>query len=57
MRAPATPFFRDVTMPSHRQDRIAHERFLLDTYADRKAPERKPITFRSVVARVAAIVR
>lgn len=46
---PSQGFFRDVTFPSHAQDRVAHERFLLDTYADRRAPERP-----SVLARVLA---
>lgn len=39
MRAPATPFFRDVRMPSQRSEQHAHERFLLDTLAERRAPE------------------
>lgn len=28
--------FRDIRLPSRHDDRIAHERFLLDTYADRR---------------------
>ncbi|HUR67805.1 MAG TPA: hypothetical protein VM370_01050 [Candidatus Thermoplasmatota archaeon] len=41
MRAPATPFFRDV--PSHSRDAGRdHERFLLDTLAERRAPEPAP---------------
>lgn len=39
-------FFRDVTMPSHAQERQAHERFLLDTYADRRAEERPTVLSR-----------
>lgn len=34
----ASSFFRDIQMPSHASDRAAHERFLLDTYADRRDP-------------------
>ena len=46
---PSQGFFRDVALPSHARDRAAHERFLLDTYAERRAEERQ-----SVLARVLA---
>lgn len=32
-------FFRDVQLPSHAMDHHAHEQFLLDTYAERRAPD------------------
>lgn len=36
--------FREPRMPSARDERLAHERFLLDTYADRREaePDTKP---------------
>jgi hypothetical protein len=40
MRPPSTPFFRDVAWPSHRQDRVAYERFQMDTLAERKTKAR-----------------
>lgn len=43
--------FRDVQMPSHAQDRYAHERFLLDTHADRRATEQG-----SLLARLRALI-
>lgn len=50
-----TGFFRDLTMPSHAQDRLAHERFLLDTYVERRAAEKKAARpaawFRGVMTR------
>lgn len=39
----ASAFFRDVVLPSHQQDRLAHERFLLDTHAERRADEQPPL--------------
>lgn len=38
--------FRDVTLPSHAQDRLAHERFLLDTHAERRAEPESPFMAR-----------
>lgn len=46
------PLFRDVEMPSHFQDRRAHEAFLLDTHMERRAQE-KP----RLVDRIRAILR
>lgn len=50
-----TGFFREPTMPSHAQDRRAHERFLLDTYVERRAAEKKAARpaawFRGVMTR------
>lgn len=46
------PLFRDVTLPSDRQERVAHEQFLLDTHLDRRAAE-KP----RLVDRIRAILR
>lgn len=40
MRTSATPFFRDVRMPSAWKDNYSHERFQLDTMADRLAEEK-----------------
>jgi len=58
MRSASTGFFRDVTMPSRSADHAAHERFLLDTYAERKAVERPPRRYlRTVMARAAAAFR
>lgn len=48
----AIGFFRDVSLPSHRDDRIAHERFLLDTYADRRDVEATPPAYAAVVKRI-----
>lgn len=42
---PAASLFRDPVMPSHAQDGHAHERFLLDTYAERRAEERRTRAF------------
>ena len=50
----ATPFFRDVVLPSHEQDRRAHERFLLDTHAERRA-EAQPSLYRRVLATLRVI--
>lgn len=44
--------FRDVSMPSHAQDRHAHERFLLDTYAERRAAGPAPGWIRRVLAAI-----
>lgn len=46
------PLFRDVVMPSHAQDRRAHEVFLLDTHLERRAEERPRL-----VDRIRAILR
>lgn len=59
MNTPASPFFRDVRMPSSIDERHVHERFLLDTLAERKAGE-KPSRrdwLRGVVSRSAALLR
>lgn len=48
-RPPSTPFFRDATSPGAWQDRRAHERFLLDTHLERRAPARPAAA--SVLAR------
>ena len=42
MRSPATPFFRDIRMPSFRYAAPTEERFLLDTMAERRAEEKAP---------------
>lgn len=47
---PAATFFRDPVLPSHAQDRLAHERFLLDTHAERRAEDSKPLFRRILVA-------
>lgn len=51
----ASSFFREPVLPSHAQDRLAHERFLLDTYAERRMAEKKAARpaawFRGVMAR------
>lgn len=39
MAPPATPFFRDVRIFGE-SSRYAHERFMLDTLAERRATER-----------------
>ncbi len=39
MRNPATPFFRDLRMPTMWNNAQSHERFMLDTLADRRAEE------------------
>lgn len=48
-------FFREPRSPDHAQDRRAHERFLLDTYAERRAHEetvsRPAAWLRDVLAR------
>lgn len=46
-------FFREPVMPSHAQDRLARERFLLDTYVERRASEKKGArsAFRGFMAR------
>lgn len=55
-RMPA--LFRDVEMPSHAHDRQARERYLLDTYAERRATERpgsrSAAWVRRVLARITA---
>lgn len=43
-------FFRDIVWPSHEQDRLAHERFLLDTYADRRADDAEPSLVRRMLS-------
>lgn len=48
-------FFRELSFPSHAQDYAAHERFQLDTLADRRAEETPRVAsrawFRAVVTR------
>ena len=48
--------FREFQLPSHAMDHRAHERFLLDTYADRRAPESGDVAprgwLRSLLVRV-----
>lgn len=53
MRAPATPFFRDLRMPRQAMDAHSHERFLLDTLAERRAVESRSARgwLRSLAAR------
>ena len=58
MRMPATPFFRDIRMPSAWNASHERERFMLDTLADRKEEE-KPRTvsrIRSLARRGAAML-
>ncbi|HWH09310.1 MAG TPA: hypothetical protein VNX21_08925 [Candidatus Thermoplasmatota archaeon] len=42
----ASAFFREPVLPSHEQDRRAHERFLLDTHAERRAEPQRPLVRR-----------
>lgn len=42
MQPPATPFFRDVTLPSHAQDRAAHRRHQHLSAARAAKPPREP---------------
>lgn len=60
MNTPATPFFRDIRMPSSANDRRDHERFLLDTLAERRAEEKPRGTrawFRGLAMRAATAFR
>lgn len=57
MRNSATPFFRDVLMPRAANDRYAHERFMLDTLADRRAPEKPRSRFRAFAIRSASLLK
>ena len=42
---PSSTFFRDARVPTREDDRRTHERFLLDTYADRRAEaSESPVT-------------
>ena len=50
MRAPATPFFRDVSFSRSARDAAAHERFMLDTMAERRAEEAPRGRFETVLA-------
>lgn len=57
MRAPATPFFRDVSFRHTARDHAAHERFLLDTMAERRAEEKPRARFvgiRALMSRAGA---
>lgn len=48
--------FREIAFPSHAMDHRAHEQFLLDTYAERRATASEPSAarawLRSVLVRV-----
>ena len=59
MDPPATPFFRDVRMPSAMNAAHDRERFLLDTLAERRAEEkpRGREWVRGIVARGGAFLR
>ena len=46
----ASSFIRDPVLPSHAQDRLAHERFLLDTHAERRAEDQRPLMRRVLAA-------
>lgn len=50
MRAPATPFFRDVSFRHAARDHAAHERFLLDTMVERRAEEKPRARFPAIRA-------
>lgn len=47
---PAAPFFRDVVLPSHAQDRRAHERFLLTAQSERRDEPAAPTFMARVLA-------
>lgn len=60
MNMPATPFFRDIRMPASANDRREHERFLLDTLAERRAeekPRRTRAWFKGLAIRAATSFR